>query len=110
MKKIYLFISVCLIATQIHSQETVAWGTQIIDVSSEYSPYEYSAIQALHRPNVPPQGGENPNAWRPKSTDKEEFIMVSFPSAIQARQVAIAESENPGAVRAVYGYDTDYNE
>ena len=64
------------------AQETVSWGTQIIDVSSEYSPYEYSAIQALHRPNVLPGGGENPNAWRPKTTNKEEFIMVSFNTPI----------------------------
>lgn len=92
------------------SQETVAWGTQVIDVSSEYSPYEYSAIQALHRPNVPPEGGEDPNAWRPKSTNKEEFIVVSFSTPIKAKQVAIAESENPGAVKAVYGYDKEYNE
>jgi len=110
MKKIYLFIfGLCVLGTA-SSQETVSWGTQIIDISSEYSPYEYSAIQVLHRPNVPPQGGESPNAWRPKSRDKTEFIMVSFSNPIKAKQVAIAESENPGAVKEVYGYDKDYNE
>lgn len=92
------------------AQEMVSWGTQVVDVSSEYSPYEYSAIQSLYRPNVPPQGGESPNAWRPKKKTKEEFIMVSFGNPIKAKQVAIAESENPGAVKAVYGYDKDYNE
>ncbi|MEM6642452.1 MAG: OmpA family protein [Bacteroidota bacterium] len=110
MKKIKLFIlglSLCFAA---FAQETVSWGTQIIDISSEYSPYEYSAIQALYRPNVSPQGGESPNAWRPKSKSKEEFIMVSFNNPIKAKQVAIAESENPGAVKAVYGYDSEYNE
>lgn len=110
MKKIYLIVCSLLMLGSVSSQETVSWGTQIIDISSEYSPYEYSAIQALHRPNVPPQGGESPNAWRPKSKDKREFIMVSFSNPIQARQVAIAESENPGAVKEVYGYDADYNE
>lgn len=110
MKKIYFIIlSLCFAATAT-SQETVSWGTQIIDISSEFSPYEYSAIQALHRPNVAPQGGESPNAWRPKSKTKREFIMVSFSNPIKAKQVAIAESENPGAVKEVYGYDRDYNE
>ncbi|SNS48327.1 WD40-like Beta Propeller Repeat [Ekhidna lutea] len=110
MKKIY-FIIIGLLAFSIaKAQETVAWGTQVVDVSSEYSPYEFSAIQTLHRPNVLPNGGENPNAWRPKSQDKEEFIMVSFQTPIKAKQVAIAESENPGAVKAVYGYDSEYNE
>ena len=110
MKKIYLLILGLTVMGTASSQETVSWGTQIIDISSEYSPYEYSAIQVLHRPNVPPQGGESPNAWRPKSTNKREFIMVSFSNPIKAKQVAIAESENPGAVTEVYGYDRDYNE
>lgn len=110
MKKYYFLILGLFAGATVYSQETVAWGTQIIDVSSEFSPYEYSAIQALYRPNVAQSGGESPNAWRPKSTDKEEFIMVSFTNPIRAKQVAIAESENPGAVKAVYGYDKDYNQ
>lgn len=110
MKKISLIILATLAIYTAKSQETVAWGTQVVDVSSEYSPYEFSAIQTLHRPNVLPNGGENPNAWRPKSTNKEEFVMVSFQTPIKAKQVAIAESENPGAVKAVYGYDSEYNE
>jgi outer membrane protein OmpA-like peptidoglycan-associated protein len=60
---------------------------------------------------VLPQSGDNPNAWRPKRDDsEEEFIMVSFGNPIKAKQVAIAESENPGAVSKVYAYDKDYNE
>lgn len=111
MKKICLIVfSLLLYSSSLLAQESVSWGTQVIDVSSEYSPYEYSAIQTLHRPNVLPSGGENPNAWRPKSQDKEEFVMVSFSAPIKAKQIAIAESENPGAVKAVYGYDKDYNE
>ncbi len=110
MKKFYFIVLGLLFIISAKSQETVAWGTQVIDVSSEYSPYEYSAIQTLHRPNVLPKGGDNPNSWRPKSKDKEEFVMVSFSTPINAKQVAIAESENPGAVKAVYGYDKEYNE
>lgn len=110
MKKFHLIIIGLLALSIAQAQETVSWGTQVIDVSSEYSPYEYSAIQTLHRPNVLPNGGENPNAWRPKSQNKEEFIMVAFNIPIKAKQIAIAESENPGAVKAVYGYDSDYNE
>lgn len=110
MKKFTLiFLSLVFTSTAI-AQETVIWGSEVIDVSTEFSPYEYSAIQALHRPNVLPRGGENPNAWRPKRTDKEEFIVVSFSTPIKAKQVAIAESENPGAVKQVFAYDVDYNE
>ncbi len=92
------------------AQETVIWGTQVVDVSSEYSPLEYSAIQALHKPNVYPGGGNNANAWRAKNENSEEFVMVSFDKPIKAKQVAIAETENPGAVTKVYAYDGEYNE
>ncbi len=110
MRKITLTLLSFAFAGALYAQETVVWGAEVVDVSTEYSPYEYSAIQALHRPNVLPRGGESPNAWRPKRTDKEEFIVVSFPQALQAQQVAIAESENPGSVKEVYAYDPDYNE
>ena len=92
------------------AQETVIWGSEVVDLSSEYGPFEYSGIQALHKPNVLPGGGDNPNAWRPKRNDREEFIMVSFETPIRAKQVAIGESENPGAVKKIIAYDVDYNE
>lgn len=110
MRKITLILLSFAFAGSLFAQETVVWGSEVVDVSTEFSPYEYSAIQALHRPNVLPRGGESPNAWRPKRTDKEEFIVVSFTNPIKAQQVAIAESENPGAVKEVYAYDTEYNE
>ncbi len=110
MRKITLILLSFAFAGALSAQETIVWGSEVVDVSTEYSPYEYSAIQALHRPNVLPRGGESPNAWRPKRTDKEEFIVVAFTNPLKAKQVAIAESENPGAVKEVYAYDTDYNE
>lgn len=111
MKKLtFLCLIFLSLITAIQAQETIVWGTNVVDVSSEYSPLEYSAIQALHKPNVLPAGGDNPNAWRPKTENNQEFIMVSFDKPIKAKQVAIAESENPGAVSKVYAYDSEYNE
>ncbi len=109
-----LRLCVCLLALSTFyfskGQESIVWATEILDVSSEFEPLEYSALQALHKPNVLPRGGQNPNAWRPKREDKEEFIVVSFPEPIQAQQIAIAESEHPGAVVRVTAYDTQYND
>lgn len=111
MKKLtFLCLIFLSLITAIQAQETIVWGTNVVDVSSEYSPLEYSAIQALHKPNVLPAGGDNPNAWRPKTENNQEFIMVSFDKPIKAKQVAIAESENPGAVSKVCAYDSEYNE
>ncbi|MEQ9230420.1 MAG: OmpA family protein [Cyclobacteriaceae bacterium] len=110
MKKVITLFLGLLLSQVVLSQETVIWGSEVVDLSSEFGPYEYSGIQALHKPNVLPGGGDNPNAWRPKNQGGEEFIMVSFEEPIKAKQVAIAESENPGAVRHIYAYDADYNE
>jgi len=108
-KVIALFLGLLAFGVSL-AQETVIWGTEVVDISSEFSPYEYSGIQALHKPNVLPGGGDNPNAWRPKDDNSEQFIMVSFQKPIRAKQVAIAESENPGAVIKIIAYDVNYNE
>ncbi len=92
------------------AQESVSWGSRVIEVSSEMSPLEYSATQALHKPNVLPNGGDNPNAWTPNKTDRTEFITVAFEKPMRAQQIAIAESQNPGAITQVYAYDADFNE
>ena len=92
------------------SLETVIWAGEVVDLSSEFGPHESSAIQVLHKPNVLPGGGNNPSAWRPKKDDQEEFIIVSFETPIIAKQVDIVESENPGAVKKIIAYDSDYNE
>ncbi|MEQ8470335.1 MAG: OmpA family protein [Marinoscillum sp.] len=109
-KSIFLCLFFLGLVVTLMAQETIVWATSVVDVSSEYSPLEYSAIQALHKPNVLPSGGDNPNAWRPKTDGRQDFIMVSFDQPIKAKQVAIAESENPGAVSKVYAYDREYNE
>jgi len=111
MSKYLLTFSLLLsILTTTQAQETVFWANEVIDVSSEYSPLEYSALQVLHKPNVLPAGGDNPNAWRANNQAGKNFIMVSFEQRAKVRQIAIAESENPGAITKVLAYDADYNE
>lgn len=110
MNKFVITLLALVFWSSIQAQETVVWGSEVVDVTSEYGRLGYSAIQALHKPNVLPSGGENPNAWRPKNDNDEQFIVVSFDQPIKAKQVAIAESENPGAVKAVYAYNEQYDE
>ncbi|MEM9324339.1 MAG: OmpA family protein [Bacteroidota bacterium] len=110
MTRFSVFLLAVILTHGARSQETVVWAAEVLDVSSEFGPLEYSALQALHKPNVLPGGGQNPNSWRPKRPDKYEFITVAFDTPIVAKQVAIAESENPGAVSAVYAYDEDFTE
>lgn len=112
MKQYLLIISFLAVFNKIMAmdQETVQWASKVIFVSSDTSSLQYSGKQALHKPNVFPQGGKSPNAWRPKNPDKNEHIAVQFSKAIQAQQIAIAETENPGAISKIYAYDVQNNE
>jgi OOP family OmpA-OmpF porin len=90
--------------------QRVYWANQVEDFSSELSAYEYSAEQVLGKPDVLPQGGDNPNAWMPAKPNKLEYITVNFERAIKVQQIVIAESYNPSAVYQIYLYNKNGNE
>ncbi|MDZ4714040.1 MAG: OmpA family protein [Cytophagales bacterium] len=85
--------------------QVVQWASTVVDFSSELTPVQYSAQQALGKPNVLPAAGQNPNAWTPDKPKREEFIKLGFATPMQIRQVAIAESYNPSALFKVFAYD-----
>lgn len=85
--------------------QTVQWASKVIDFSSELTPVQYAARQALGKPNVLPAGGQNPNAWAPDKPGRKEFLKLGFDKPISIRQVAIAESHNPSAIYRVLAYD-----
>jgi OmpA-OmpF porin, OOP family len=90
--------------------QRIYWASRIIDFSSELSAYEYSAEQVLGKPNVLPQGGDNPNAWMPAKPNKLEYITVAFEKAIRVQQIVIAETYNPSALYEIYLYNKNGNE
>ncbi len=92
------------------AQTTVQWATRVVEVSSEYTELEYSARQALLKPNILPSGGDNPNAWRAYKPNTEETIKVEFDLPMPIEQIAIGETYNPGAIIEIYAYDPDDNE
>lgn len=81
------------------------WASSVIEVSSELTPVQYSANQALGKPDVLPAGGQSPNAWTPDKPKRKEFIKLGFAKAIHVRQIAVAESYNPSALYRVLVYD-----
>jgi OOP family OmpA-OmpF porin len=85
--------------------QVVQWASKVIEFSSELTPVQYSAEQALGKPNVLPVGGQNPNAWTPDKPKRQEFIKLGFANPMQIEQIAIAESHNPSALFKVYIYD-----
>lgn len=95
------FFSVCAFAS--HAQ-VVQWASSVLEFSSELTPLQHSAKQALGKPNVLPAGGPSPNAWTPAKPKRKEFLKLGFANPMSIRQIAIAESDNPGAIYRVLVY------
>ena len=85
--------------------QVVQWATKVVEFSSELTPIQYSAKQALGKPNVLPAGGQSPNAWAPDRPKRKEFLKLGYDNPISIRQIAIAESHNPSAIYRVLAYD-----
>ena len=82
----------------------------MIEFSSQLTPLQYSAEQALGKPNVLPAGGQNPNAWTPDKPKRSEYVKLGYSNPIQIQQIAVAESYNPGALLRIFLYDESDNE
>lgn len=104
MARLLLAIIIALYFTGLNAQK-VQWASKVISFSSELTSVQYSATQALGKPNVLPAGGENPNAWTPDKPNRKEYIMLGFDEPMSIMQVAIAESYNPSALTRVSVFD-----
>ncbi|MCB0640563.1 MAG: PD40 domain-containing protein, partial [Phaeodactylibacter sp.] len=94
----YLFILL-----PVFSFAQVQWATKVIEYSSQYGDDLYSAEQALGFPNAMNDAGLSELAWVPRKEDSPfgEYIQVGFERPARIRQVAIAESLNPGAISKI---------
>ncbi|MFZ6010237.1 MAG: OmpA family protein [Bacteroidota bacterium] len=110
MKRFLLTVLFIAGLTCISHAQTVQWASKVIEFSSELTPVQYAAQQALGKPNVLPAGGQNPNAWTPDKPKRKEFIKLGFANPISIRQIAIAESHNPSAIFRVLAYDPNGRE
>ena len=89
------------------AQPTVQWASSLIGFSTEYSRKASSASQVLGAPDVWPGFGASDVAWAPSRPNSaiDEFVRVGFQSPMSIRQVAIAESLNPGCIYKIIAYD-----
>ena len=103
---VFLFV---FVSAGLTSQTVVQWASTVVDFSSELSEFQGSAAQALGKPNILPSGGkENPNAWSPFTHNTVEYITVQFDRPMPIAQIAIGETNNPGAVRKVVAYSENH--
>lgn len=102
----FLFISFICIFTVANAQQ-VQWASKVISFSSEYSRNQYGARMVLGKPDKLPAWGESPMAWAPSSMDNisGEFIEVGFATPQPIQQIAIGESNCPGAVKRITAID-----
>lgn len=105
MKKLILVFLLAQLALAPVMGQTLQWASKVIEFSSQLTPQQYAAAQILGKPNVLPGGGDSPMAWAPDKPFRKEFIRVGFATPMKIRQVAVAESYNPGALYKVYAYD-----
>lgn len=111
MKRLFFLVGLIAAISLTHAQ-TVQWAWKVVDKSSQYSDKQYSAEQALGIPNVLPAFRESPCAWSPfkKENRLDEYLHLEYKNPMRIKQVAIAESFNPGAVSRVYLYDVSGKE
>ncbi len=104
MKRHFVLLFFCTGCLYTQAQ-TVQWATKVISYSSQLTPIQYAASQALGKPNVLPAGGQNPNAWAPDKPNRNEYLKLGFDVPMSIQQIAIAESHNPSALYKIFLYD-----
>jgi len=106
--KAWVILFYCFTAFQLNAQQ-VQWASEVIRFSSEYGRGQFSAKQALGRPNKLPAAGESAVAWAPSTPDNPsgEFLHVGFGNPQKVQQIAIGESNCPGAVAEIILFDTE---
>ncbi|CAM4259613.1 flagellar motor protein MotB [Cytophagaceae bacterium 50C-KIRBA] len=100
----------CLLVFSLPAQR-VRWASKVISVSSEYSDpllgLEFRALHILGKPSKYPTFSNSPSAWQSLTPDNPagEYIIVSFDSLSQVKQVAIFENFGAGSIVRVDGLD-----
>ncbi len=102
------FVLLFLNVFPVFGQQT-HWAHKLERVSSEYSSYRHSGREVLGVPNVATDGRSSIYAWavKPNTIYREgaetAFIEVAYKNEIKnARQVAVFESYNPGAISEIW--------
>lgn len=105
MKRLLPVIVILFAMSYGASAQVVQWASKVLDFSSELTHAQYSAQQALGKPNVMPAGGDNPNAWMPDKPNRKEFLKLGFAKPMSIKQIAVAESFNPSGLYRILVYD-----
>ncbi len=83
--------------------DNARFADTVIRYSSQYTPTDFSAKQALGAPNVYPNFQDNALAWAPHAEDStREFIELGYSNPAPVNFIDIYETYKPGSVDTVY--------
>ncbi len=99
-----------LAACTILDAQSIVWASKVTSFSSQKSIKVNAANQVLGKYNAMPQGGDLPTAWQPLNKTNNEFIVVEFEKPFLAKQLAIVQNYNAGAIVKVIVYNESQQE
>lgn len=104
-----LLVGILSAANSLTLQAKTVWADSVLDFSSRFSPTVFSEQEILGPPNTFPQGGDLATAWKPSFPDQHfQDIRVRFSEELDAAQIIVAESYNPGAISQIDLFDSDF--
>jgi hypothetical protein len=75
------------------------WASGVVSFSSQYTPGDWSAAQALGPPDSYPAYDDLPTAWASLTPhDQREFLVLSYDEPAPINFVNVYETLNPGAI------------
>jgi hypothetical protein len=94
-----------MVANTVMAPVSMVWADSIPAMngySSQFSPTDYSAMQATGVPDVYPASGDEPKAWASQTLDDmAEFIIVNYKTPVVAESVWVYETNSPGAITKI---------
>ncbi|MDI1443559.1 hypothetical protein [Polyangium sp. 6x1] len=90
------------VVNAIPKPDKMVWADEVVEVSSEYQPVDWSSKQALGAPDVYPAGVDAKKAWATFGLDNpDEFLTVGFKTPVIGEAVWVYETYNPGAISKI---------
>jgi len=107
MKPILLYIAFFLLVFSEGIAQEIQWAEKAVFQINQYSETEYSAKQALGKPNAEPYGHQSSNAFQLNAESAYGTMTLEYANPQQVSQILVVENYKPGNVNKVILYDTD---
>ena len=89
------------------AQEEIQWADTVLTSKGSDHSKLYGVEQVLGKPNIYPGNGLIGGAWSPSKFHSPASVKVGFKNPIKVRQILIAETFNPGAIKKITLYDSN---